>query len=184
MAPSNDRPSVKVTFLTGGARCGKSSVAVELAKAWDGPVTVVVTARAGDEEMAARIESHRAHRPEAWTTVEAPVELEAAVADLPDDSFAIVDCLTLWVSNLLEEGASDDEIQARARACAAAAAAHPSPVVVVTNEVGSGIVPMNELARRFRDVHGRVNALWAEIADDAFLVVAGRVLRLEVIDAR
>ena len=168
-----------LTFLTGGARCGKSRIAVEMAARWSGPVGVIVTARAGDDEMAVRIERHRAHRPAAWTTVEAPEELEAAIASLPDDTFAVVDCLTLWVSNLMAAGSSDEEIEALARAVAAAAANRVSPVVAVTNEVGSGIVPMNELARRFRDVHGRVNAIWCEVADDAYLVVSGRVLRLE-----
>ena len=173
-----------MTFLTGGARCGKSTLAVEMASGWAGPVAVVVTARAGDDEMAARIEQHRARRPREWTTVDAPEDLEGPLAEVPDDAFVIVDCLTLWVSNLLEIGASDEKVEGRARSAAAAASARSAPVVVVTNEVGSGIVPMNALARRFRDVQGRVNAIWAEAAEEAFLVVAGRVLRLETLDAR
>ena len=173
-----------LTFLTGGARSGKSRLAVEMAQEWDGPVAVIVTAHAGDEEMAARIELHRAHRPASWTTIEAPEELEEALRGIEAGAFAVVDCLTLWVANLLEKGVPVDEVDERARAAAAAASSRPSPVVVVTNEVGSGIVPVNALARRYRDALGRVNAIFSEAADDAYLVVAGRGLRLEVIDAR
>jgi adenosylcobinamide kinase / adenosylcobinamide-phosphate guanylyltransferase len=171
-----------LTFLIGGARCGKSRLSVEMGKRWDGPVAVVVTARPNDDEMARRVARHRANRPATWTTIEAPEELEAALAELDDDVFAVVDCLTLWVSNLMEAGLSDDDIEARARTAASVAAARRGPVVAVTNEVGSGIVPVNAVARRWRDVHGRVNAVWSEAAADAFLVVAGRTLRLEVAD--
>jgi adenosyl cobinamide kinase/adenosyl cobinamide phosphate guanylyltransferase len=172
------------TFLTGGARSGKSRIAVGLGKRWAGPVAMIVTAHAGDDEMAERIRLHREHRPASWTTIEAPEKLDDALATLDEGTFAIVDCLTLWVSNLLALDLSDDDIAARARDAITVAAARPSPVVVVTNEVGSGIVPMNPLARRYRDLLGRVNALWSGAAEDAYLVVAGRVLRLEASNAR
>ena len=106
------------TFLIGGARSGKSSLAVRLASAFDGPVVVLVTAEPRDEEMAERIRAHRAARPAAWKTVEAPLELLPAIRDVGEPSCVILDCLTLWVSNTLEAGDSEDEIDREARALA------------------------------------------------------------------
>ena len=167
------------TFLIGGARSGKSSLAVRLASAFDGPVVVFVTAEPRDEEMAERIRSHRAARPAAWETVEAPLELLSAIRDVGEPSCVILDCLTLWVSNALEAGDSEDEIDREARALASALAERAAPAIVVSNEVGLGIVPANELARTYRDVLGRVNGSFAAAASRSFLVVAGRGLPLE-----
>ncbi len=166
------------TLLLGGARSGKSELAVRLA-AGAGRVVVVATAEAGDEEMAERIRRHRARRPAGWTTIEEPVELTAALEGVPEDGFVVVDCLTLWVANLLERGCSPAEVEDRSRRAASVAAAHPGGAAVVSNEVGSGIVPINALARTFRDMLGTVNAIWAEHADRTALVVAGRVLLLD-----
>jgi adenosylcobinamide kinase/adenosylcobinamide-phosphate guanylyltransferase len=167
-----------LTLLLGGARSGKSALAARLAAGWAGPVTVVVTGEARDEEMAARIRRHRAGRPAAWRTVEAPSELEPALLAAPAGGFVIVDCLTLWVSNLLEGGLTDDEVERRAAAAAAAAAARAAPTVAVSNEVGAGIVPTGALARRYRDLLGQVNTIWAGAADQALLLVAGRAVPL------
>lgn len=167
-----------LTLLLGGARSGKSALAVRLAGRWDGPVTVVVTGEAGDAEMAERIRRHRAERPGAWPTVEAPRALEAALAGAPAGAFVLLDCLTLWVSNLVEEGLDDGQVVARARSAAAAAAARAAPTVAVSNEVGAGIVPADALSRRYRDLLGQVNAVWAAAADQALLLVAGRAVPL------
>ncbi len=167
------------TFLVGGARSGKSSLAVRLASAFEGPVVVVATAEARDEDMAERIRAHQAARPAGWETVEAPLELLGAIEDVGEDAFVILDCLTLWVSNALEAGASADEIDGEARKLASTLADREGPSVVVSNEVGLGIVPANELARRYRDVLGRVNGSFAAEASRSFLVVAGRGLPLE-----
>jgi adenosyl cobinamide kinase/adenosyl cobinamide phosphate guanylyltransferase len=167
------------TFLIGGARSGKSSLAVRLASAFDGPVVVLVTAEPRDEEMAERIRAHRAARPAAWKTVEAPLELLPAIRDVGEPSCVILDCLTLWVSNTLEAGDSEDEIDREARAIASTLAERTAPAIVVSNEVGLGIVPANELARTYRDVLGRVNGSFAAAASRSFLVVAGRGLPLE-----
>jgi adenosylcobinamide kinase/adenosylcobinamide-phosphate guanylyltransferase len=167
------------TFLVGGARSGKSTLAVRQASAFDGPVVVVATAEARDEDMAERIRTHREARPAQWETVEAPLELLAAVEGVRDDAVVVLDCLTLWVSNALEAGASGDEIESEARKVASGLAARATPSVVVSNEVGLGIVPANELARRYRDVLGRVNGAFATEASRSFLVVAGRGLPLE-----
>jgi adenosyl cobinamide kinase/adenosyl cobinamide phosphate guanylyltransferase len=168
-----------LTVLLGGARSGKSALAVRAAGAWTGPVAVVVTAEARDAEMAARIERHRAERPDGWRTIEAPRGLEAALREVAADTLVIVDCLTLWVSNLAEAGLDDAEVARRAREAAALAAARPAPTLAISNEVGSGVVPASALARRYRDLLGQVNATWAAAAEQALLLVAGRALPLQ-----
>ncbi len=145
-----------LTLLIGGARSGKSALAVARGRAHGGPVVFVATAEARDEEMAERIGRHRAERPAGWTTVEAPVELEAALEAADPDACVIVDCLSLWVANLLERG---EEVAERAERAARIAAGRQAPAIAVTNEVGMGIVPVNELARRYRDELGRANAV-------------------------
>jgi adenosylcobinamide kinase/adenosylcobinamide-phosphate guanylyltransferase len=164
--------------LLGGARSGKSALAARWGHAHDGPVTFVATGQAGDDEMAERISRHRAERPASWTTVEAPTGLVATVVDAPDDALVIVDCLTLWVANVLGE-LGDDEVLARAGALGAAAAARPAPTIVVSNEVGTGIVPADPTTRRYRDLLGGVNAAVVNHAAAAWLLVAGRALPLD-----
>jgi adenosylcobinamide kinase/adenosylcobinamide-phosphate guanylyltransferase len=169
---------VSLTLLLGGARSGKSSLAVRRAASADA-VVFIATGEAGDEEMAARIEAHRAERPTGWTTVEEPVELRAALEASPPGVFVIVDCLSLWISNLMGRKWDEVAIEAEAARAAEIAAGRSGETVVVTNEVGLGIVPATPLGRRYRDVLGRANARFAEVADEALLVVAGRTLRLE-----
>jgi adenosyl cobinamide kinase/adenosyl cobinamide phosphate guanylyltransferase len=166
-------------LLLGGARSGKSALAVRRAAASGRPVVFVATGEARDAEMAERIARHRAERPPGWRTVEEPLALEAAVAGAPREACLVVDCLSLWVANALERGDGDAEVEGAAARAAALAARRPGPGVVVSNEVGLGLVPMEPLGRRYRDVLGRVNATWARAADRAALVVAGRVLALE-----
>jgi adenosyl cobinamide kinase/adenosyl cobinamide phosphate guanylyltransferase len=167
------------TFLVGGARSGKSTLAVRLASAFDGPVVVVATAEARDGDMAERIRAHRAARPAGWEVVEAPLGLLGAIEDLREESSVVLDCLTLWVSNVLEEGSTDEDAEGEARKTASALASRTTPSIVVSNEVGLGIVPASALARRYRDVLGRVNAAFAAEAARSFFVVAGRGLPLE-----
>lgn len=164
--------------LLGGARSGKSSLAVAVAAARGAPVTFVATAEARDDEMRERVELHRAERPAGWETMEEPIELREAIASAAADSVVVVDCLSLWVANLLEAGRDRKAIEDDARAAAAAAAARGPLTIAVSNEVGLGIVPVNELARVYRDVLGRVNAIWCAAAADSALVVAGRLLPL------
>lgn len=166
------------TLLLGGARSGKSELAVRLAGDAGDPIVVVATAEAGDDEMAERIRLHRERRPASWATVEEPVELASALESAPEDSFVLVDCLTLWVANLLERGWAPTEVEDHSRRAAKLMAGRRGGAVVVSNEVGSGIVPVNALARSFRDLLGTVNATWADHADRTILVVAGRVLPL------
>ena len=167
------------TFLIGGARSGKSTLAVRLASAFGGPVVVVVTAEARDEEMAERIRAHRSARPVEWDVVEAPLGLLGAVEGVRDGASVILDCLTLWVSNALEDGVDEADVEAEASKAASTLSSRAAPSIVVSNEVGLGIVPANALARRYRDVLGRVNAAFAGEAERSFFVVAGRGLPLE-----
>lgn len=168
-----------LVVLVGGARAGKSALAVELAARSSTSVTYIATAEARDDEMATRIERHRAERPLEWLIVEEPLALRSALEELATEHTAVVDCLTLWVSNLLDRGDERRSILAEATAAADAAAARRSPVVVVTNEVGLGIVPANALARTFRDVLGDVNRVFVARADEASFVIAGKRIRLE-----
>jgi adenosyl cobinamide kinase/adenosyl cobinamide phosphate guanylyltransferase len=165
-----------LTLLIGGARAGKSALAVRLASGWGLPVVVVATAEARDEEMRTRIARHRTGRPRSWRTVEEPRDLEGALAGIPSGSGAIIDCLTLWVANLMEAGLSDAEITARARSAAELAAV--GQTVAVSNEVGAGIVPIEPSVRRYRDILGSVNATWADVAERAWFLVAGKALPL------
>ena len=167
-----------LTFVTGGARSGKSGLALRMAAAAGTAVAMIATAEARDAEMADRIAAHRRERPASWRTVEEPLDLAGAIRGLANDEFAIVDCLSRWVSNLLEN-AEPAAIEQLAAEAAALAAAHGGGCVAVSNEVGMGIVPANALARSYRDALGRVNAIWADAADEALLAVSGRVLRLE-----
>jgi adenosyl cobinamide kinase/adenosyl cobinamide phosphate guanylyltransferase len=165
-------------LLLGGARSGKSALAVRIAAASEDHVTFIATAQAGDDEMAERIGRHRAERPGGWTTVEEPLALLDAVLSAPADDFLVVDCLTLWVSGLVEWGEGEEAILAAAGEVARALAHRPPGAVVVSNEVGLGIVPTNRTARVFRDTLGSVNTAFAALADRSALMVAGRLHQL------
>jgi adenosylcobinamide kinase/adenosylcobinamide-phosphate guanylyltransferase len=172
-----------LTLLLGGARSGKSAMAVRRARAFPGPVVCIATAEPRDRDMQRRIARHREGRPPGWSTVEAPLELAGALAAAPERACVIVDCLTLWVANLLEREESDEAIARRAAEAGGLAAQRPAPTIAVTNEVGMGVVPAHELGRRYRDTLGGANSIWAALAEEAFLVVAGRLLPLGQDDA-
>ena len=168
-----------LTFLIGGARSGKSALALQLANDHDGAVTYVATSPRieGDTDLDHRIDAHRAERSSAWTTIEEPFDLGAALVAAAD-SFVIIDCLTLWVNNLLWRGDDEPAILASTRDAAATAGTRTAPTVVISNEVGLGVHPETEAGRRYRDVLGRVNQTWASAADRSLLLVAGRALPL------
>jgi adenosyl cobinamide kinase/adenosyl cobinamide phosphate guanylyltransferase len=173
---------VSLVFLLGGARSGKSALALQLARDAAAPVTVIATAEALDDEMAERIRLHRAQRPADWDVVEEPLELERVLDDVGDERTLVIDCVSLWIANLLERGESDDQLEQRAKALAGRAARRPALTVAVSNEVGLGVVPPTPLGRRYRDVLGRVNTVWASAADEAAFLIAGRALRLESLE--
>lgn len=164
-----------IEFVIGGARSGKSAYAESQASASGLPVVYLATGEAGDGEMAARITHHRARRPKEWACVEEPVRLAAALeAQAAEGRCVIVDCLTLWLTNLLlggHESEVDKLLDALPRL--------PGRIILVSNEVGWGIVPANELARRFGDEQGRLNQRVAAAADKVTLVAAGLPLTLK-----
>ncbi len=163
----------KVTLVLGGARSGKSrfaeGVIAALPPPWIPPWIYVATAEAGDAEMAARIAAHRSRRGPNWQTVDAPRDLPTALKTARDKP-VLVDCLTLWLSNLM---LADADIDAESALLDQALAATIAPVALVANEVGSGIVPDHPLGRRFRDLQGMLNQRMAARADRVVLVVAG-----------
>jgi adenosylcobinamide kinase / adenosylcobinamide-phosphate guanylyltransferase len=167
----------RATLVLGGARSGKSRWAERLVEGAAPRGTYCATARAGDDEMAARIAAHRARRGPFWRTVEEPLELCAAIAAEPAlDRPLLIDCLTLWLSNVMLAGRGiDGEVAALAAALRLAA----GPVVLVANEVGMGLVPETRLGRRFRDAAGRLNQQIAAIADRVVFVAAGLPLVLK-----
>jgi len=163
--------------VLGGARSGKSAHAESLILRHAERALYLATGTAGDAEMAARIRHHRDRRGSAWTTIEEPLELAARLgAEARPDRPILVDCLTLWLSNLMH---ADRDIEAETLALAAMLPGLASPVVFVSNEVGLGIVPDNALARLFRDHAGRLNQAVAAIADTVIFVAAGLPLTLK-----
>ncbi|MDJ0924160.1 MAG: bifunctional adenosylcobinamide kinase/adenosylcobinamide-phosphate guanylyltransferase [Acidimicrobiia bacterium] len=167
-----------LTVLIGGARSGKSATASALAHQIGRPVTYIATATAGDDEMAERIDRHRTERPAGWVTIEEPTRLEARLAGIDEHDTIIIDCLTLWLTNMMGTGADEPDILKAARAIASAAAGRRGETIAVTNEVGLGLVPPNPLGRQFRDLAGRVNRCFVDESHRTCLVVAGRVLPL------
>jgi adenosylcobinamide kinase/adenosylcobinamide-phosphate guanylyltransferase len=175
-SPGMSRPK-ELILLLGGARSGKSRKALQLAET-QRDVLFVATAEPRDDEMQARIAAHRRERPAGWTTLEEPVELAAALAHAPPAVGTVVlDCLTLWVSNLLllhpDDPAADATILAEAEKLLDRYKGGTATWIVVSNEVGLGLVPDTELGRRYRDILGAVNQRFAERADRVLLMVAG-----------
>ncbi len=175
---------MSLTLVLGGARSGKSRYAQLAAEAHarrQGVTpTFIATATPGDGEMAARIRRHQADRGERWRTLEAPLALAEMLARLESEDVAVVDCLTLWLSNSMAE---DDGHTARAEAIVPALSACRARLWLVSNEVGWGIVPDNALARRFRDEAGHLHQVIASVADEAVLVVAGLPVVLKSVAA-
>lgn len=163
-------------LLTGGARSGKSLLAERRVLALSDRPLYIATAEAGDAEMADRIARHRARRDARWRDLAVPLDLVAALAATEDAGARLVDCLTMWLSNLMFAGR---DWQAEGSALAAALGQAKSPVVLVTSEVGMGIVPDNALARDYRDALGWLNQQVAAAADEVVLVVAGQPLRIK-----
>lgn len=181
MTRALESPDFRVCFVLGGARSGKTRRALALAEARhaaEGRIPVyLATAQAYDEEMRARIDTHKAERGPAWRTVEAPLDLAAAIAaEAGGGTVVLVDCLTLWLSNITF---AERDPETEAAALAESLRAAPGPVVVVSNEVGLSIVPENALARRFRDDQGRLNQSIASVADRVEFVAAGLPLVLK-----
>ena len=169
-----------LTLVLGGARSGKSAFAQAAAEAraaeTGGRLVMIATAQAFDSEMAERIARHREDRGSGWTTLEAPLDLAGALVGLGPGDVVVVDCLTLWLSNLMLD---ERDVPAAAAQLVEAVGRFEGLLWLVSNEVGFGIVPDNALARRFRDEAGRLHQVLAQAADAVTLVVAGLTLRLK-----
>lgn len=169
-------------FVTGGARSGKSDYAMSLAEKADRRLVYIATASAGDEEMRERIENHRRSRGINWRTIEEPLDIAGAVSSLGGDGASVViDCLTLWLTNLMMQDmeAFEDVAVNKARELANALRAFNGAAIVVSNEIGLGIVPENALSRRFRDAAGLANRVMAASADEVYLVVSGIPVKIK-----
>lgn len=168
----------RIILVGGGVRSGKSAFAQRRAEALGIRRTFVATAQALDDEMRARIDAHKVERAGAFETVETPFEVARAIERADGAEVVLVDCLTLFVSNLLCADHSDEAIHARFDELVTVLRTSPRPVVLVTNEVGLGIVPDNALSRRFRDLTGLLHRRIAEISDELYFATMGVVLRL------
>jgi adenosylcobinamide kinase/adenosylcobinamide-phosphate guanylyltransferase len=169
-----------VTLVLGGARSGKSRYAQQLAEQ-SRRVVFVATAKASDEEMRAKIERHRRDRPKEWPTIEEPLDLPKVLAERELQSEVIVvDCLTIFAANLLEaEGEDGNAIERRVEALCQALQTTQCDIILVSNEVGSGVVPAYAVGCRYRDLLGEINQKVARVADDVVLMVAGLPLALK-----
>lgn len=158
------------TLVLGGAASGKSAFAENLCFQTQKNRVYIATAQAFDDEMRAKISDHQVQRGADWTTIEAPLDVGAALQTCPAGSVVLLDCATLWLSNVL---LAEQDVAAQSDALCAAIAACPAQVVVVSNEVGHGIVPDNALARQFRNAQGRLNQMLAAQAGVVVQVIAG-----------
>lgn len=165
-----------VILITGGARSGKSAHAEKRARSFPGRPVYLATAEALDTEMAARIAMHRARRGTDWTQREVPLGLAPALIDTDDGGARLVDCLTLWLSNLMH---AERDWSRAVTELAVTLRGLKNPVILVTNEVGLGIVPDNALARAFRDAAGIMNQTIAAVADEVEFIVAGLPMKLK-----
>lgn len=168
-----------ITFVLGGARSGKSRFALEKASACKGKKIYIATAQAIDDEMKERIEKHKKERSAEWATFEEPLNISALISDIHKRyDIILLDCLTLWLSNILLSG-KDVEVEIARLIDALRITHHASHIFTVSNEVGLGIVPDNALSRRFRDLSGYLNQKMAAIADEVYLVTAGIPLKIK-----
>lgn len=170
----------KIILVTGGARCGKSRVAEGLAGRFGAPLGYIATAAAGDDEMAARIARHRERRGPDWQTMEEPLDLCGVIRG--HDGFfraLLVDCVTLWLTNLLLTYDDPSRVLSEVERLVVLFQEVQTPLVLVSNEVGMGIVPENRLAREFRDLAGEANQMIATVADEVYVVISGIPLKLK-----
>ena len=169
----------KIIFITGGARSGKSTHTLKDASQITGKKAYIATAEALDEEMKDRIENHKKQRGKDWETYEEPLRIAEVIQEIEGKYTAIViDCLTLWLSNIMHNGLNINQEIAKLIETLRITH-HTSHIYLVSNEVGMGIVPENEMARRFRDMAGILNQKVAEISDEVYLLIAGIPMKIK-----
>ena len=171
-------PSNRIVLIGGGVRSGKSSFALTLARTLGARRWFIATAQAFDDEMRARIARHRDERGREFATIEEPHALVATLASIDNADVVVVDCLTLWLSNLLLRGDDDARVVTAIDELTAVLPRLPYPIVLVTNEVGMGVVPDSLLGRRFRDLTGFMHQRLAAVATDVYLGMLGTLLRI------
>jgi len=172
--------ATKIYFITGGARSGKSAFAESLAGTLTGKRAYIATAQALDAEMAAKIEMHRKDRGTLWDTYEEPLAVAELLSKLSDKyDVALLDCLTLWLSNIMARAEGDGDVQSRSEELVSAVHDFKGSCIVVSNEVGLGIVPDNPLARKFRDYAGMLNQKIARAADEVYFTASGIPMKLK-----
>ncbi len=173
--------SRKIIFITGGARSGKSSFAIREASLIPGRKVFIATAQATDDEMVERIERHQRDRDPVWETLEEPLQVSKAIEEMSERyDVLILDCLTIWLSNVMWSGADIDlEIENLIRSLERFSGSSSSQLFIVSNEVGMGIVPANEMARKFRDLAGILNQKIAKVSSEVYWTVAGIPVRIK-----
>ena len=170
----------KITFILGGARSGKSQFALNLAKKTSKAVIFIATAIASDKEMRERIKLHRKNRPSYWKTIEEPKKLSSLIRGSPKKTeLIIIDCMTIFISNLLLEGKSDHYVEGEISSILKTLGKSGFNSLIVSNEVGMGIVPDNPLARRFRDLAGKINQSIAKASNEVYFIVSGLALKIK-----
>lgn len=170
----------KITFIIGGARSGKSNFAMEKAQKYGSEVAYIATAPYFDEDMEQRIKQHQKERPSGWVTIEQEINILKALSSCSNRfNLVIIECLTLWVSNLVLNEKDEDEIYFMTGMVIEELRSSGLDAIVVANEVGLGIHPENSLALCFRDIAGRVNQMFAKKADDVYFMVSGIPLKLK-----
>lgn len=170
----------KITFIFGGVRSGKSTYAVELAKETGKKVSFIATCLHPDKEMRRRIEIHKQKRPKDWKTFEEFKDISTLLKKISHNSkVIIIDCLTLFISNLLTEGLNDNNIENKINKMLETLKSEKCKSIIVSNEVGLGIVPRNKLARRFRDLSGKINQIVIREADNVFFMLSGLPLKIK-----
>lgn len=176
----------RLILVTGGSRSGKSSYAQKLAESLPGSRAFIATCTVADDEMRGRVSKHQqARRRGGWRTIEEPLDLPGALRRAMNQPVVLVDCLTLWVSNVMfdaaqrEKTVSETQIARQCKETLAACREHNGTILFVTNEVGMGIVPENAVSRRFRDLAGRTNQMFAAACDEVFFVVSGQALKIK-----
>lgn len=178
MRNSHANSLARRVLILGGARSGKSSFAESVASRTEKQVTLIATAEMVDDEMWERIVAHRRSRPTEWTTIESPLRLAEALARVPSAETAVIDCITVWMGNMFHHGRSEAEIQTEIERFVTTMSQRRGATIIVSNEVGLGIVPATDLGRAYRDALGRVNTRLASSVDRAVFLVAGRALEL------
>lgn len=172
------RPPARRILVLGGARSGKSSFAESLATSSGSAVTVLATAQAFDDDMWARIVAHRRTRPGSWSTIEEPLQIATALARVPTSDTAVVDCITVWLGNMFHYGCAETEVHREIDRFVETMSQRRGTTIVVSNEVGLGVVPATDLGRSYRDLLGRVNSRLSRGVDRSVFLVAGRALEL------